>query len=376
MLRDQPIARGVGDRSSGGPRRPPRGRGSDRSPSSPPSAASGSTSLPSRCSAARSGSASASACRRSSPACRRRHPAARPLGQARRRDRGRGRLWLDRFLGARYVSVVAGDGIEHRTPNEELIANRVENWSYSNDRVRLRATVGISYDADVRRAIDLCLAAARPPRVLKSPAPACLVTGFGASSVDLEVRLWIDDPVNGAANVRSAALLGIWDRLHERGIEILFPQRDLHLKSAADLRVLARASPVPPPGASRSRPSPDAGVARPFRHVRPPCCLRPSACCCARSRSTTRRRWRACWAATGSDQADRPDALSGERARAAPLDRAAHRAGQPLVPDLRRGTWALGGIGFGGSGGARRARLRARAARSGARAMQPKACAR
>ena len=147
--------------------------------------------------------------------------------------------WID-SLGARYVSVITGDGIEHLIPNEELIANRVENWSYSNDRVRLRATVGISYHADLRRAIDLCLEAAlAAPRVLDSPAPACLVTGFGDSSVDLEVRFWINDPVNGTANVRSAVLLGIWDRFHEHGIEIPFPQRDLHLKSATDLRVLA-----------------------------------------------------------------------------------------------------------------------------------------
>jgi small-conductance mechanosensitive channel len=146
--------------------------------------------------------------------------------------------WID-SLGARYVSVVTRDGIEHLIPNEELIANRVENWSYSNNRVRLRTPIGIGYGADVRQAIALCLeAAAATGRVLKSPEPVCLVSGFGDSSVDLELRFWINDPANGTANVRSAVLLGIWDRFHEHGIEIPFPQRDLHLRSATGLRVL------------------------------------------------------------------------------------------------------------------------------------------
>jgi small-conductance mechanosensitive channel len=53
--------------------------------------------------------------------------------------------------------------------------------------------------------------------------------GFGDSSVDLELRFWIEDPQNGTANVRSNILLGIWDRFQEHGIEIPFPQQDVHL---------------------------------------------------------------------------------------------------------------------------------------------------
>jgi small-conductance mechanosensitive channel len=81
------------------------------------------------------------------------------------------------------------------------------------------------------------------PRVLERPEPVCLVTGFGESSVDLELRFWINDPANGTANVRSAVLLGIWDRFHEHGIEIPFPQRDLHVRSATELRVLTASVP-------------------------------------------------------------------------------------------------------------------------------------
>ena len=50
--------------------------------------------------------------------------------------------------------------------------------------------------------------------------------------MDLELRFWIRDPANGTRNVSSDVLLGVWDRFHEHGIRIPFPQRDLHLRSA------------------------------------------------------------------------------------------------------------------------------------------------
>lgn len=136
-------------------------------------------------------------------------------------------------LGARYASVITRDGVEHLIPNEEFITTRVENWSYSNERVRLKTTVGIHYKSDVRKAIALCLdAAANTDRILADPKPACLLRQFGNSSVDLEMRFWINDPMNGRANVTSELLLGIWDRFAEEGIEIPYPQRDLHLRSS------------------------------------------------------------------------------------------------------------------------------------------------
>ena len=141
--------------------------------------------------------------------------------------------WIQ-SLGARYVSVVTRDGIEHLIPNEELITTRVENWSFSNLRIRQKIPVGISYSADVRAAIEMCVEAAKAnPRVLGTPSPICLLKGFGDSSVDLEVRFWMVDPQNGLSNVKSDILLDIWDRFHENDIEIPFPQRDLHLKSVA-----------------------------------------------------------------------------------------------------------------------------------------------
>ncbi len=139
--------------------------------------------------------------------------------------------WIE-SLGARYASVVTRDGTEHLIPNEELITQRVENWSHRDNLVRLKIPVGVSYKSDVRKAIALCLEApTEVERVLKDPKPVCLMKGFGDSSVDLEIRIWIDDPYNGVSNVKSMVLLGVWDRFHQHGIEIPFPQRDLHLRS-------------------------------------------------------------------------------------------------------------------------------------------------
>lgn len=150
--------------------------------------------------------------------------------------------WIN-HLGARYVSVITRDGSEHLIPNEELITQRVENWSYSDELIRLRIPIGISYDADPRKAIELCVEAAEMvPRVVLQPEPRCQVVRFGDSSVELELRVWINDPQNGRGSVISDVLLGVWDRFHENSISIPFPQRDLHLRSMLgekDLQSLA-----------------------------------------------------------------------------------------------------------------------------------------
>ena len=143
--------------------------------------------------------------------------------------------WINK-LSARYVSVITRDGLEHLIPNEELIINRVENWSFSDTNIRLRAPVGVSYDCDIRQAAQLCIEAAEScPRVLEDPAPKCHVTNFGDNAVDLELRFWISDPTNGVTNIKSMVYRHIWDRFHEHGIKIPYPQRDLHLRSSQPL---------------------------------------------------------------------------------------------------------------------------------------------
>jgi small-conductance mechanosensitive channel len=137
--------------------------------------------------------------------------------------------WITNLKG-RYVSVVTRDGKEYLIPNEDLITQQVVNWSFSNRKIRLKVPVGISYKSDLRKAADIVTGTARGmDRVLDNPAPVCQLMGFGDSSVDLELRFWIDDPQNGTANVRSKILFEIWDQFEMHNIEIPFPQRDVHL---------------------------------------------------------------------------------------------------------------------------------------------------
>jgi small-conductance mechanosensitive channel len=135
-------------------------------------------------------------------------------------------------LGGRYVSIVTRDGIEHLIPNETMITQPVENWTHSDNKTRLRAPIGVHYQSDVHKAIEICIEAARcTERVIENPAPKCLLVGFGDSSVDLELRFWIEDAHNGIRNVTSEVLLEVWDRFKEHGVEIPYPQRDLHIRS-------------------------------------------------------------------------------------------------------------------------------------------------
>ncbi len=135
-------------------------------------------------------------------------------------------------IGVRAVSVITRDGKEHLIPNELLMTERVENWSYSSREVRIKMAVGVSYDSDLRLAQRLMLEAAdEGPRVLKKPAPVCWITGFGDSAVNHELRLWISDPEGGLGNIQGDVFLRIWDKFKAAGIEIPFPQRDVHVRS-------------------------------------------------------------------------------------------------------------------------------------------------
>ena len=139
--------------------------------------------------------------------------------------------WVNK-LGARYVSIITRDGIEHLIPNETMITEPVSNWTHSDANTRLRVPVGVHYDTDLELATRLGReAASSQPRVLSDPAPRCLVKAFGESAIDLEVRFWIQDADSGVSNIKSAVMLELWRQFREHGIQIPYPQRDLHIKS-------------------------------------------------------------------------------------------------------------------------------------------------
>ncbi len=136
--------------------------------------------------------------------------------------------WVNR-LGARYVSILTRDGKEHLIPNETLITQPVENWTYSDDKIRIHIPIGVSYNSDVPLVKKLLLEVAhKHPRIIQTPEPVCLVKGFGDNSVDFEIRAWIEDPVNGIGNVMSGVYEEVWSAFKKHGIVVPFPQRDLN----------------------------------------------------------------------------------------------------------------------------------------------------
>lgn len=135
-------------------------------------------------------------------------------------------------IGVRAVSVVTRDGREHLIPNEQLMVEPVENWSYSSCDVRIHIPVGIAYGADLPLAQRLMIEAATDvDRVLPDPKPVVWLHGFGDSSVDHEILVWINDPEAGVGNVQSDILNRLWLLFREHGIEIPFPQSDVHIRS-------------------------------------------------------------------------------------------------------------------------------------------------
>ena len=149
-----------------------------------------------------------------------------------------------RKIGIRAVSVTTRDQREYLIPNENLMINQVENWSYSSKNVRMQVHVGVSYDADMEIAEKLMLEAARScSRVLDAPPPTVWMSEYGDSSVNFTIHCWIQDPEDGVGNVRSEVLKKLWWLFKENDIEIPFPQRDLHLRSSDQMeRLLELAS--------------------------------------------------------------------------------------------------------------------------------------
>jgi small-conductance mechanosensitive channel len=141
-------------------------------------------------------------------------------------------------IGLMYVKVTTRDGVLMLIPNEAFVTQKIENLSFDNDRVRLHIPFGIGYESDLNKAKTLALnAAGSIDRILKIPEPKCRILEYGDSTVNMELRVWIDDPKNGIENVKDAILMAVWDNFHANDIIIAFPQRDLHIKSAVPLKI-------------------------------------------------------------------------------------------------------------------------------------------
>jgi len=132
-------------------------------------------------------------------------------------------------IGIRASMIRTFDGAEVIVPNGDLISQRVVNWTLSARRQRVTIPVGVAYGTDPNQVLGILRRlAAENEKVFKTPAPLALFRGFGESSLDFELRIFMD-PLD-VLDVPSAVTVAINEALKEAGIEIPFPQRDLHLR--------------------------------------------------------------------------------------------------------------------------------------------------
>jgi small-conductance mechanosensitive channel len=137
--------------------------------------------------------------------------------------------WVQELRG-RYIVVRDRDGVETLVPNQNLITNQVINWSYSDQRVRIRLPVMISFQDDPEVALQVLIdAAANHPRILKDPGPVSRLMSFENYGMRVEVRFWIRDPMNGVNNVRSDVNREIWRLFKKHGITIPVQQHDVRV---------------------------------------------------------------------------------------------------------------------------------------------------
>ncbi len=127
-------------------------------------------------------------------------------------------------MGARYTSVDLKDGRELLVPNEDLITQRVTNWTYSSDLMRLEVKFNATYDSDLHKTRAVAVQAALAVKqVLKTPPPVCHLTGYGSSAIEYVLWFWIKDAATGPTATRSAVMISLWDTFEREGVKLPKP---------------------------------------------------------------------------------------------------------------------------------------------------------
>lgn len=137
-----------------------------------------------------------------------------------------------REIRARSTTVLTNDNISMIVPNSKFVANTITNWSHDDPKVRFRIPIGVAYGSDVEKVRTLLLEVAREhPHALAEPAPVVYFGGFGESSLDFELAIWSEEMSYRPRRFRSDLNFAIEKKFREAGIEIPFPQRDVHVRS-------------------------------------------------------------------------------------------------------------------------------------------------
>ncbi|MCE7053192.1 mechanosensitive ion channel [Algoriphagus sp. AGSA1] len=135
-------------------------------------------------------------------------------------------------ISARSTTVVTNDNITIIVPNSQFIDSPVINWSHNDRNIRFNFPVGVSYKENPEKVKSILLEAAKEnDGVLNTPTPDVLFDSYGDNSINFILRVWSSEYINRPKVLKSQLYYAIFRKFGEQGIEIPFPQRDLHLKS-------------------------------------------------------------------------------------------------------------------------------------------------
>ena len=136
-------------------------------------------------------------------------------------------------MKTRYISVAAGDGREFLIPNEDLVTQKVVNWTYTDKNTLVKVLFSTNYDADPRLVCKLAIEiAAAAPRAIKNKPPNCILTEFAEAGMKFSLTFWIADP-DGMDNVKSEVMLALWDAFKREGIRVPYPVREIRIRGGA-----------------------------------------------------------------------------------------------------------------------------------------------
>jgi len=135
-------------------------------------------------------------------------------------------------IRARSTVIVTNDNITMIVPNSKFIDSPVTNWTYGDPRVRFRIPIGVAYGSDIEKVRATLIAAGKEnPHTLSDPAPSVFLEKFGESSIEFELVVWSSEMSYRPRRYRSDLNFAIEKKLREAGIELAFPQRDIHIRS-------------------------------------------------------------------------------------------------------------------------------------------------
>ena len=143
-----------------------------------------------------------------------------------------GTIGIVENVGVRAMRIKNLDNVELIVPNNSFLTNTVTNFTRGDPHIRVHVGVGVSYESDPYQVKAVLIAAAAHASVLAEPPAQVQFVEFGANSLDFELLVWTDNAM-AVPNLQSDLRYHIWQALNDAGIDIPFPQRDIHIRTLA-----------------------------------------------------------------------------------------------------------------------------------------------